>query len=584
MPFDIFTMAAIRDEMAERVVGGRIDKVIQPSALSIAFNLWAGRRSQSILISADSRHARAYLASQKLAKGFETPSPFLMLLRKHCGGGRIEKVRQAHLERVLFLDVTTHERTPVTLVAEIMGNRSNIILLDDEAKILGAVKLVGSRQSRVRRILPHVSYMLPPPQRRAVLFDTDGEKVDPLAEDGLGEIRDQLAAASPDTAIGDALVGLLRGCSPSIARDIALRAGCRVDDALASVSVENLLKAIRDQFSLLLSGGWSPIVVLKDVQPADYRAYDSPPIAGSKRVESMSLAVEEVSAGLESKDALQSGRQRLRALVSGRRRELEGKRASLRQGLEQAGKAGELRNAGDMILGYQYSLEPGASQLDVPETGISIRLDPKLTTVENAEAYFKRYRKAREAGKRVPQLLESTERDLAFVDDLDAYVDLAETPQDLSRVEAELMARFGGGGPAKKKPISQGKPLIVDVGQGHEALVGRNARQNEEVTFRLAGRRDLWFHARDVPGSHVVLRGFTGDAFAGRDQEDPSVTSAASLAAYYSRARQESAVDVIVTRVRDVHRLTGGGPGQVTYRNGRTVRVRPRGPDSVAGQ
>lgn len=583
MPFDVFTMAAVCDELSENVLGARIDKIIQPSELSVLLRLWKGG-ADSIIMSADPRFARVHRTDAKLAKGPETPSSFLMLLRKYCAGARIESVCQIHLERVLRLDLGSREYGQVSIMCEVMGNRSNIILASSNGEILGAVKLIGSSKSRVRRILPHVSYMLPPPQAASSLFPAM-EKLDPidLSEEKCGEMAALLGSIPPGTPARDALVGLLAGCSPSVADVIARRAGGAGVDRIESFSSKNLLKGIRSQYRLLETRTWRPVVILREEVPVDYRAYDDPPIEGAQPARSISDAIECVVEGVESVDSLQAARRRVRIAIDRRRSEIESRIGSLSDGLEKSRRAEELRDYGNYVLGYQYQILPAAESLTVPEMSLEIPLDPEVGPIENAERYFKRYRKARDAAKRVPRLMAKAKHDLAFVEDLDTYVELADSPSDLARIEFELAERFGGSKPqGKKKQPEVGKVLTVDLPGEYRILIGRSARQNEQLTFKLAGHGDLWLHARGRPGAHVVLRGLSLDQLSREAiANSEPLGIAASLAAYYSKGRSEQAVDVIVTRARDVHRLAGGAPGQVTVRNDHTLRVLPKSAQDV---
>jgi predicted ribosome quality control (RQC) complex YloA/Tae2 family protein len=581
MPFDVFTMAAVRDELDRVTVGARVDKVLQTSGSAVAMKLWRPGWSGHLVMSAAASQARVYLTADKLAKGFETPSPFLMLLRKYCTAARIESVRQMPLERVLFVHMATHELGGVTVTIEIMGNHSNVILLAADQTILGAIKLIGPRQSRYRRVLPHVPYLPPPVQSRAAAFGK-GSKLDPTEESERAEIEAALEAAD-DVPATTALTGLLRGCSPTAAADIARRAGLPSAELITSPQVPAIMVAIRDQYSILETHLWSPVVVLRDGRPRDFKAYDEPPVEEAKPAGSMSAAIEAVSAGVESSDSMSAGRARVHADLARRRSTAEARVASLGRALDSAGDAAELLEAGNLVLGLQHQIAHGADTLLVEGMDRAIALDPKRSVVENAESYFKRYRKARDAAKRVPNLVEAARRELEFIQELDTYVDLAETPTDLDRIQSEARSRFGERSEPKRKPPPVGRILSVDLGRGARAIVGRSARQNEEVTFKMAGRGDIWLHARDVPGAHVVARGLPAEAQdVQKAMRNDAVRNAASLAAYYSKARNERAVDVIVVRVRDVHRIAGGAPGQVTVRNERTVRVRPASAEQIA--
>ena len=571
MPFDIFTAAAIRDELETRALNARVDKVIQTSALAVALRLWSPGWSGWVLFSADARHPRVYATESKFSKGVETPPPFVMLLRKYCIGGRLNRLHQVHLDRILEVGILHHDHGQVTLVTELMGNRSNVILVDADGSILGSLKHVGRRQSRTRRIMPHERYQLPPNQPRRPEFG-GGPKIDPLSQAERPSLVAALGQKPASMPLVEALVGLVQGCSPAIAREIEARVSPPADP-------QHMVNAVVEQYSILESREWSPIVICRDGRPVDFRAYSEPAVDGSEPAPSMSEAVEAVSDGMESTDALTAARARVLTAVGRRRTEVQSRLESLRRGLAAARDGERFRHAGDMVLGFQYQIEPGQETLQVDGLEGSISLDPDLSAVENAERYFKRYRKAREATKRLPPLIERAEADLALVEELGTFADLAETPGDLKRIEAELQARFGGEQPGGKKsrPNQPGRLLTVDLPDGGTATIGRSARQNEEVTFKVAGRSDYWLHARGVPGAHVAVRGLAEDA------DESSLAAAASLAAYYSKARAESYVDVIVARVRDVHRAPGGAPGQVTVRNGQTIRVPPRSVGDIEG-
>ncbi len=584
MPFDIFTTAAVADQLAACTPGCRIDKVVATSDLTIGLKLWGRDYSGWLVASASPNHPHIYLSHGKLAKATDVPPPFVMLLRKYFRGARIQSVHQEHLERVLVVDIATHEFGELELVAEIMGNRSNVILVSGDGEILGAQKLIGPQQSRIRRILPHCRYEPPPePIRR----DASGElvtRIDPIEDRvaNFAAVRDRLTSLPADSSVTSALVATLRGCSPSVASDICARADVDPQAGIGSVSSDRLIAAIGAQFELLESRNWSPILLYRDGVPTDYRAYDSPSVPDSMPMPDISRAIEEASEGQESTDALLSAREALRELIRRRRRELDGRIQSMEKGIEKGKKAEELREMGGLVLGYQYQIEPGASLLELPDLEQQIPLDPKQTAVENAEGYFKRYRKAKEAARKLPALIEEARNDLAFVEELEMYVDIAATPNDLARIRTEFVDRFGSAKSttSKKRPAGAGQPLKIDRPAGAQILVGRSARQNEEVTFKLAGRSDLWFHARGVPGAHVVLRRLHHDPDEALEQ-DPDVNTAASLAAHFSKARSERFADVIVARVRDIHRISGGAPGQVRVRNDRNVRVEPLSPDQI---
>jgi predicted ribosome quality control (RQC) complex YloA/Tae2 family protein len=584
VPFDLFTVAAITDELQETIVGARVDRVIQPAELTVGWRVRARGRNLTVVASADPSAPRLYATAVKLAKAAETPSAFIMLLRKYCEGARISGVRQEHLERVVRIEMDG-EHGAVVAVIEIMGRHSNVILVDATDTILGAVKTIGASQSRVRRVVPHIAYMLPP--RQAVpseLVSAAGghDRID-ATRSGEARLTTAFAATPGDTAVEPALLGLFDGMSPSIASDIVTLSGTAPKTAIGRTDHRKVAQTILRFFRMLSEGEWQSVTFRDRKGEKDFRAYAEPPADGMEHHATMSEAIASALLERESVDPLQATRMRLRGSLADRRRRLDGRIISLKRELEQTDRVEQWKTWGDMVLGYQYQIEPGSVVLEIPELQLSIPLDGAASPVENAERYYKRYRKARDAGRRLPQLLSGAEYERQYVDELATYIDLAESPADLSRIRAEVT-----GSPStpatkqgKRRPVTAGaKLLTVELGNSASVVIGRSARQNEEVTFRVAGRGDLWMHARDVPGAHVVLRGI-GPDLDFRPEHRGIVEAAASLAAFYSKAREDTAVDVIVARARDIHHLPGGAPGQVTHRNGKTVRVPPRSPEAV---
>lgn len=563
MPFDTLTMAAISDELRDAAVGGQIQRIIQPSAASVSLSVYADGSLHWLVLSADARFARVHLASERLAKGFATPSSFIMLLRKHLEGSRLVAIEQQSYERVLRLACGGSEHR-VTLVAEVMGKHSNIILVDADEAVLGAVKIVPLRQSRVRPIVPGGRYTPPPPRARDEELFGAGERVDPSSAPHL--FQQLLQRAPARTALTKALVGLLPGAGPFLAEEIASRAGADPSDALLDASLQRVGVAGAELYSLYHTRDWEPCTFQDYRGRRDFAPFV--PVAGREpvRIASVSLAVEEEMGRIESRDALGVTRKAIlerteRALGAARHRV-----ASLREGLVAAGEAESAMERGQLILAYQYLLAPRAERLEIPELETSITLDPNLSPPENAEKAFRRYRKLRDAQRRIPGLLQSAETEVERLEDLSTFVRLAESEgalRDLERsLEQEQPERTKSGKREKRRgPMRYHR-------NGHALIVGRNARENEEVTFRVARRDDLWLHARQRTGAHVVLQseGAPGDE---------ALEAAAAVAAYYSEGRNDSAVDVDVARVRDVRKIPGGPPGRVTYRRESTLRVTP---------
>jgi predicted ribosome quality control (RQC) complex YloA/Tae2 family protein len=589
MAYDSITTAAVAAELRGRLTGGRVDKIVQPSTFAVALLIRAGGANHWLVLSAHPQHARVALSAERMAKAFDEPSPFVMLLRKHLDGARLATVEQVGRDRVLRLAFRAHAAS-ATLIAEVMGRHSNVILVDDKDIILGAVKRITPTLSRQRVVLPHHPYTPPPVQTQPPPLASE-PKLDPLT--ATPEALAAALAARPDDApLAQALVDVLAGVSPQLAREVAYRLAGATDVPLGAQRARagaalDVLRALlapdRRQPSLVRHGGkivdWAAYPLLQHgVEP--------------ERYDSISAVLDEVYSGLESGDALGAPRAGLRAAIMQHRTRLARKAESLRAGLRSREELDALRVQGEMVLAFAHAIVPGQRELRLDDPPLVVPLDPTRTPAENAQAIFQRYRKARDAATRVPPLLAEVEVDVQFLDAALLFVEQADSAQALKEVKDDLVAagfRLPGEKARPAQPAPKGKggkyhpggkeasrksaaapALRFTTRDGLEVLVGRSARQNEVVTFELAASGDLWFHARGLPGSHVVLK------TAGRTPPATSVEQAAELAAYYSRGGDSTSVPVDVVPARHVHRVKGGKPGLVRISGETTINVRPR--------
>lgn len=568
MPFDALTMAAVTTEVNAFAAGGRIQRIIQPSAGSIALSIYSQGSQRWLVLSADARHARVAFAAERLAKAFATPSSFVMLLRKHLEGTRVASVSEVPGERVLSLQTGTGEHA-VRLVAEVMGKHSNVILLDIDDLILGALKIVPPRLSRVRPILPGRPYQPPPPNERDAELFSSGPRLDPRA--GTDELRRCLRQATARTSVSSALLGLLAGCGPLLAGQIALRAGIHPTAPLAGREIDALVAASLAFYRRYDSHDWQPCVFTDERGRVDFAPY-LPLAADVKPFESMSAAIDSVSGHRESHDALASIRSAVGTDIKRAQQHVENTLISLDTGLRSAENSDAVRDAGQLVLAYQHTVAPNADRLEIPDLEANIPLNPRLTPVENAEALFRRYRKLRDAKRRIPALVVSARTERERLAELAIFAGLAQNEGDLRDIRAELTQQSKASPKAPKVARQKRGPRRYRNGAAI-AIAGRNARENEEVTFHLAHREDLWFHARGRTGSHVILR--HGE----QPPSDRALSAVAALAAFLSEGRADTRVEVDMARVRDVRKVGGGPPGRVTYRGARTFTVAPSSED-----
>ena len=594
--FDALTLTAVTDEIAPTLIGGRVQRVLLLDETSMGLEIYAGRRRHQLLLSAHARDARIHLVTARLTADRERVTPFLLLLRKYLRGGRIVAIAQPPLERIVAVSIAKSfllDKAPppaasvdvasesveddeddededddlprydmtVRLVVEIMGRHSNIILHDSAGAILDSIKRVPPRLNRYRTILPRQPYVPPPAQ----------EKIEPEAAGDAWWARRQ--AREPGSArLADVLVRDLRGISPQIAREVAFRAGGDVKATLAGVDAAAVARELAAVLAPLRSHRWEP-----RLYRADGRAVAFSPIRLASLAEleeeardSMSAVAEAYFMGAGEVVAHGQARGQLLERLGQEREKALARRRSLEEQLRAAEEADTYRQAGELIYGYLHTLRPGQTELDAD--GVRVKLDPGLTPVENAQACFERYRRARSATENLPDLVAAARLELDYLDQLIAFATFAEGLDEVQAVEAEWREHQAREQPApsrrKKVKVEARGPRRLHTARGDLILIGRSGRQNEQVTFDLSGPEAIWLHARGLPGAHVMLhwRGVAQDRF---------LEAAARLAAYYSPAREATAVEVDITERRHVRKIKGGSPGLVTYRNERTVRVAP---------
>ena len=582
MTFDALTMHAVRDQLETSLLSGLVEKVVPLADLEVGLRIHSRHRDFNLLISADPQAARVHLVEGTLRRLSDEVTPFHLLLRKYVRDGRIVAISQPALERVMRLDVEKRQDdgsiTRSSLIIEIMGRHSNVILVGVDGQILDAIKRVPPSLSRLRPVLPHLLYSPPPPT----------DKLNPMSPI-LGR---QLAAAARQSAPSSPLWRLLQeavaGLGPLSAREVAYRA---LGDAAAQLSAirswEPVVERLQELLQPLESREWSPSVVLEGETVLHYAPFPITQFPGSRveRVESISLAVERAYADrlrLRPGEALRGP---LRASIEARLERVRRREESLRNALARGEKAEELKLKGQAILASMSRIQPGDAEL--MWEGQRISLDPRLSPSDNAQRYFRDYAKARDAVREVPALLESARLEREYLEQMLTMAELADGEVELRALARELAeaSQEGSGGVASgegarpkreqkarrdsRKKVEQpaGTFKRLTSSEGHTILVGGSARGNERVTFDLASGNDLWFHARGVPGAHVILK--VGSS----TPSERALLEAAGVAALRSQARGSGKVLVDYTPQRYVKKVKGGPHGLVTYSNERTVRV-----------
>ncbi len=560
MYFDALTIAAIATELRAELLGGRVQQLLLPDRLSVAMEIFASRRRRYLLASAHPQTARVHLLADKPRRGVDTVPPLLLLLRKYVRGARLVDVRQPPAERILHLAFDSPQG-PVTLVVEAIGRYSNLILVGEDGTVLDAIKRVGPEMNRYRVVLPGHLYVPPPPQDKLLPADVTELR-----------LRQTLARWPPNTPVRQVLVGGIAGISPLTAREIVFRA---LGDVDAPVETVRRISPLLDACRTLTTESPQPCVVHdEEGEIVAFAPYLLTHIGVCEPVQSINAAVAAYF-GRESSGGYQTAKAPLlRAIEAGRKR-LARRRARLMEERVAVGDPESLRQMGEAILAYAHQIEPGQSELIVEWTAgeppLRVKLDPTLSPADNAQACFRRYRKAQRAAKEIPAQMAQVEVEEKYLEQLTHDLATAENRPEIDAV-AVALAQAGYLKRKRKSSSPVARPMRFTSPDGFTVWVGKNALQNEELTFRRASPDDLWLHARGIPGAHVVVQ------TKGERIPERTVEWAAGLAAYYSRGRDDTQVAVDVVQRRHVRRLKGGRPGQVIYRHERTLQVAPAAP------
>ncbi|GAB4537619.1 MAG: NFACT RNA binding domain-containing protein [Anaerolineae bacterium] len=560
MYFDALTTTAIATELQAELLGGRVQQVLLPDRLSLALEIYAHRQRRYLLASAHPQAARIHLLSAKPRRGVEGVSPLLLLLRKYVRHSRLVEVHQPPAERILHLTFDGPQG-PVTLVIEAIGHQSNLVLVAGDGAVLDALKRVGPDINRFRVVLPGHAYVPPPAQDK--LLPTEVTEY---------RLRQVLAQWPPEALLRQALVEGVAGISPLAAREIAYRASGDTDVKVERVErISPVLEAI---LALTCEPPQPSLARDEEDGIVAFAPYALTHLGTYEPAQSMSVAIEAYF-GAES-GGYQAAKAPLFQAIEAAQRRLARRREKLAEEQVSAGDPEALKQMGEAILAYAHQIEPGQAWLLADWTpgqpALRVRLDPRLSPPENAEAYFRRYRKAQRAAKEIPAQMAQVEMEEEYLDQLAQDLQMAEDRPEIDAVRNALAQ--AGYLKEKRTPASSpvARPLRLTSPDGFVTWVGKNALQNEKLTFQLANPDDLWLHARGIPGAHVIVQ--TG----GRPVPEQTLEWAARLAAYYSRGREDTQVDVDVVPRQHVRRLREGRPGQVSYRHERTIRVAPQTP------
>ncbi len=583
MAFDGITTACLRKELEDKLTGGRIYKIAQTEAdeltLTIKPEVSRGGGQVKLFLSADPTLPLCYLTQETKSAPLTAPA-FCMLLRKHLQNGRILSVTQPGLERILRFEVEHRNEMGDLcrhiLVLELMGKHSNLIFLNEDGQIIDAIKRISSMVSSVREVLPGRTYFIP---------QTRGKK-EPLEEtkEGFLAILDGEKSQQPPAGL---LAGSYTGLSNVMAEQICYEADIVHDQSAASLTgeeKEELWKVFSSLMERVCRGDFAPTLYYKPGQkmPMEYGAVPLTMYGeGGTSFSSMSELLESFYAEKNAQTRIRQKSANLRHVVQTiLERDVHKYDLQCKQ-MKDTEKKEKYRIYGELLHTYGYTVPAGAksAELDNYYTGekLTVPLDPTLTAAQNASRYFERYTKLKRTAQSLTELTREVKAEIEQLESIRTALDLSENEGDLAQIRRELedsglVRRRGGQGgngrnQGKAKQGAKGrtpesKPLHYISSDGYDIYVGKNNIQNDEITFHMANGADLWFHANDMPGSHVVVK--TG----GKKMEevpDRVFEEAASLAAYYSSGRQQEKVEIDYLERRNVKKPGGAKPGFVVY-------------------
>lgn len=577
MALDGSFLRHLKSELETALLGSRVDKIHQPNREEVVVAFRSREGAYKVLFSARANSARVHLTEISLENPAQPPM-LCMLLRKKLLGARLTGLRQPGLERVLLFDFDAlnelGDHVTLTLAMEIMGRYSNLILVDENGKIVDALKRVDAEMSSQRLVLPGLTYQLPPPQEKKDLLDLTGP-----------QIVEALRALPGDMELSKGLLTVVQGLSPIVCREIAFRAGRGADLTAKTLDEETAFRvgffAQQMRETVEQGSGVPHMAVSLQGKPMDFtftdiRQYGTGAVV--RQGETFSRLLDDF---YREKDQLERMRVReadLLRLLSSHSQRLARKIAAQQGELAQCAKREELRVAGDLISANLYALPKGADHADLPnyyeeeQPLVRVKLDPALTPSQNAQKYYKEYRKAKTAEEKLQEQITLAEGELEYLDSVLDALSRAETEQELQEIRTELGETGYLRVPRSKKQKAPGvgEPLKFTVADGFTVLVGRNNRQNDRLTLKQANNNDYWFHTKNIPGSHTVL------VTEGREPTPAAMEQAAALAAGHSRARDSAQVPVDYTQIRHVYKPQGGKPGMVNYLHYKTIFVDPK--------
>ena len=572
MAFDACMMRAVLAEISREFPDAKIEKVLQPQNDEVDLVIHSGRSSRRLVFNVGPNAPRLQLSDVAKENPLKAPM-FCMFLRKHLVGARIVGVEQPGFDRIAHFRLACYDEmgfpTEKKLVCEIMGKYANLIVLDKDDKIITALKMIDFAASTVRQVLPGMKYTFPEQQ----------SKLSPLVIDK-GLFMQRLAEFPSERTAEKFITSTYSGIATQIARELVYRTASNLDVPVRAIDPERFFSVVSAWQQLLIDGSYTPTVAVDQTgKPVDYSYMNITYLGSGVTIKHFDTLRELFDLYFAEKDRIERIRQRahdLFTLLNNAVARTERKLAIQREALLESENGEIYKHKADLITANIYRIQRGMTSFscvdyydpDCPE--IEIELDTRLSPSQNAQRLYKLYNKSKTARAVLTEQIAKWESELVYLDTVRAFLDKAECEDDLAELREELYrsgysSKMKDYRPQKKIKL---KPIELSTSGGYTVLVGRNNIQNDHLTFKLAAKEDIWFHVKDVPGSHVIM------VTNGEEPGEQDYTEAAEIAAYYSKA-SGAPVAVDYTKVKNVKKPSGSKPGFVIYKTNYTAFVTP---------
>lgn len=577
MALDGLVIHSIVDELHKKLLGGKIDKVYQPENDEVVLHIRNNKENFKLVLSCSASNPRVYLASDYKKENPINAPMFCMLFRKYIQGGNIVNVSQVDFERIIKISVESFdelkEKTTKDIIIEIMGRHSNIILThSSNNKIIDSAKRIPPSVSRVRQILPGQTYVLPPKQ----------DKLNPITDISLNSFVDTLS--SFNGPIFKAIYSKFLGISPVIAKEICFRANIDENLLVSEISSDDISKIYREfhnLFKYIKDNIYNPCMVIDtsidkvlDFSCINLSLFSNLSIIND---DSISKILENYYATKDIKDRIHQRSSDLRKSISIKLDRLYNKLNKQEKELIESENAQIYKIKGELITSYIYMIEKGMESVEVanfydPEyKNIKISLNTNFTPSENAQKYFKKYNKLKTAKKEITSQMEITKEEIDYLENIMLSIENCENLAELMDIREELgkVGYLRSKNNSKKETKLTTNPHEFVSSNGFKILVGKNNKQNDHLTLKVASNEDIWMHTKNIPGSHVIIK------TEGKEVPDETIFEGAMLAAFFSKSKMSSQVPVDYTKKKNVKKPNGAKPGMVIYDTNNTIYVTP---------